>query len=961
MGGTNTFSGGFTLTSGTVKTANVQALGTTAGTLNLNGGTLDLENGFTFPADPISAYNTVVGGNVTIKSGVASGTTGNQYLFGTLSIGADTLTADKGSNVTSGYRVQFGAVTLTGNATLDAENGAFLVVGAGGGSAGLSGNFNLTVQSATTGTGAVSVRGGVNGGTRTSGVTTFASGNNNINGSGGTTILGTTGTTLALNGGSLDLQTTVSSILAYNTTVGGNFTLTANNNTAFTQTLGTLSIGTFNLTTAGMGTTGTNNIAFGPTTLTGNATFNVTNGTSGATSTLTLGALNDGGAAKTITKGGASTLVLNAATTNLIAIDQINISAGNLSVTNATALGTVAGTGVTVDVADGTVFNVGAATLAVGALTNTTGTHAANTGSVTLGANTLTIGSAGTNLSGTFGGVISGTGGITKAGSGMETFSGANSYSGATTLNAGTLTGTQTSGTPFGTGNVVLNGGTLSLAQSASGANVVTGANTAAATTFTYGGGATLQLTKNGTSLSYTIGNTTATANSVLSRAAGTNGTLVLGVTALSNLQSSEQFIVNGESVAANKNGASSSAGIYDASMVAQDSATGGSFVAADIAINGGFKLAAYTTHSGSTFTTAANEIADVTTANTITDGGGHAYAMRVGAVAAALSGTVTINGNASSSTNSGIAGLILNPTATASTISGGTLAFGSSEPAVYVSSGAGGGSISSAMTGTAGLTKFGPGTLSLSGSNTGLTGAINVNQGTLRANSTIGITTTTVSVNSGGTLGGNGTIANTAALVTVKSGGTIAAGNGGNATDSTNIGKLTTGAESWSAGGIYSWKINSVGATGAVDSITNAGGIAGTNWDSIAMSALTVPTSGFTIAPVGTLTGVANGHYNWIIAQDSGTLTGASVSPGTNVLGSLFTLDTSNLSVNGGADPVASSAFTLEFLTDGSNKDLVLSYNAAPEPGTAMLVLAGVVPMLSDRRRRTKQTRSAK
>jgi autotransporter-associated beta strand protein len=58
-------------------------------------------------------------------------------------------------------------------------------------------------------------------------------------------------------------------------------------------------------------------------------------------------------------------------------------------------------------------------------------------GNVTLGSGTLTTGA--TNASTTYGGVVSGSGGLTKTGTGTLTLSGPNSYTGTTRINAGTL------------------------------------------------------------------------------------------------------------------------------------------------------------------------------------------------------------------------------------------------------------------------------------------------------------------------------------------------------------------------------------------------------------------------------------------------------------------------------------------------------------------------------------------
>ena len=56
----------------------------------------------------------------------------------------------------------------------------------------------------------------------------------------------------------------------------------------------------------------------------------------------------------------------------------------------------------------------------------------------------------------TMGGIIAGTGGLTKSGSGRLTINGNNSYSGATSLNAGTVA--IGSDTAFGTSAVKLGG-----------------------------------------------------------------------------------------------------------------------------------------------------------------------------------------------------------------------------------------------------------------------------------------------------------------------------------------------------------------------------------------------------------------------------------------------------------------------------------------------------------------------
>jgi autotransporter-associated beta strand protein len=83
----------------------------------------------------------------------------------------------------------------------------------------------------------------------------------------------------------------------------------------------------------------------------------------------------------------------------------------------------------------------------------------AGAGSILLGGNTLTIGS--NNQSTTFSGVTQGTGGMSKTGTGTLTLSGANSYSGGTTVSAGVLNVSNPTGSGTGTGPVNVDTGTL--------------------------------------------------------------------------------------------------------------------------------------------------------------------------------------------------------------------------------------------------------------------------------------------------------------------------------------------------------------------------------------------------------------------------------------------------------------------------------------------------------------------
>ena len=165
-----------------------------------------------------------------------------------------------------------------------------------------------------------------------------------------------------------------------------------------------------------------------------------------------------------LTKKGAGTVVLNGADTYT---GGTNVNAGSLKLG---ATGSLADTGA-VTVAGGAALDLTSHAETVGSL--------AGGGSVNLGTRTVTTG--GNNTSTEFSGVVSGSGGVVKQGTGTFTLSGANDYSGGTLVSGGTVvvannvalgTGTATVGaggtlkvddnTSLGNALLLLDGSTLS-------------------------------------------------------------------------------------------------------------------------------------------------------------------------------------------------------------------------------------------------------------------------------------------------------------------------------------------------------------------------------------------------------------------------------------------------------------------------------------------------------------------
>jgi YVTN family beta-propeller protein/autotransporter-associated beta strand protein len=160
--------------------------------------------------------------------------------------------------------------------------------------------------------------------------------------------------------------------------------------------------------------------------------------TNGNSATLSGGISGAG----SLTKSGVGTLTLAAASTYTGAT-LVNMGTLQAGIVNAFA--------------PASAFTVASgATLALNGFNQTIGSLA-GAGNVTLGSAILTTGND--NTSTTFSGVLSGTGGLAKIGSGTLSLTGANAYSGGTTISGGLINFTAASN--FGTGAITLNGGGL--------------------------------------------------------------------------------------------------------------------------------------------------------------------------------------------------------------------------------------------------------------------------------------------------------------------------------------------------------------------------------------------------------------------------------------------------------------------------------------------------------------------
>ncbi|MBU6158917.1 MAG: autotransporter-associated beta strand repeat-containing protein [Bacteroidetes bacterium] len=568
-------------------------------------------------------------------------------------------------------------------------------------------------------------------------------------------------------------------------------------------------------------------------------------------------------------------------------------------------------------------------------------------GNIDNGGNLLTIG--GSNATTISTGVISGTGGLTKVGTGTLTLSGANTFTGAVSVDAGVLNIQNATGTGTTAGGVVVaSGAALELQGGITvGAETLTINNTGVSNggslrnisgNNTWGG--TVTLSTNAVRINSDAGTLTLNASNSITATnigltvggagnitiSGTittgNGTLTKDGSGTATLSGANTF-TGGATLSAgtlNINNASAlgtTAGAFTINGGTIDNTTGASITTSNYSMNWGADVNFTGTQSLNLGTGAVNMSASrqvTVNGNTLTVGGG-------------------ISGASSNLTKAGAGNLVLSGANTyggTTTISGGTLTLGAANAlpntALTISSGAtfamegfsetvasisGAGTISSSsgtptltcgdansttFSGTIGggaiaLTKTGTGALTLSGANT-YTGLTTISAGTLILGnpSALGGTTNGTSITSGAVLDLNGTNYSNAEALTVNGTGIS---NGGaiinsSSTGATYAGLLTLGSTSSIIGGTGTISISNTGTiTGATFGLT-LGGAQGGSIASI----------------IGTTTGTLTkqGAGTWTLSGANTYTGGTTINDGTITLGGLNAL------------PISSSAGTIRF-----------------------------------------------
>ncbi|MGN7613200.1 autotransporter-associated beta strand repeat-containing protein, partial [Magnetococcales bacterium HHB-1] len=860
LSGTNTYSGGATISAGTLQ-GNSNSL---PGDIENNGTLIFDQNSSGTFSGSISGTGaltsigsstlTISGSNsytglTTISAGKLIATNDNALGStdaGTTIASGATLQADNmstaetftvsgpGKSNGGALRVFNGATTLSGNITLDGD--ASFYAGSNTSlslTSVISGAFGINK----TGNGTISFAGD----NTYTGETTVSSGTLEISHS---SALGTTdGATTVASGATLKLGTGLT--ISENLTISGT---------------GYSSAGVLNMTGSGTSTvSGTVSLAADSTINTGSgSTLNVTGQVSGNFA---------------LTKNGAGTLTLEN-TSNSSATGDISVESGTLEVASDSAL-----TGGTLTLNGGTLSVTGSTTV---------------DNAVVIGSSNGTVE---TTADVTASGVFSGSGSLTKVGTGTLTLSGSNSYEGGTTISAGKLVAAHNDS--LGTGSATLEAATLGLSGSTTSiGNAITlsgnGTFDAATDTTLSGvisdGSGSFSLTKTGAStltLSGTNsydGGTTISAGTLQVTAESLPGDVVNNSTLIFAQESNGTY-----SGSISGTGALISSGSNTLTISGSNSYTGLTTISAGklIATNDN---ALGSTDAGTTIASGATLQADnISTAETFTVSGpgkSNGGALRVFNGATTLSGDITLGADASfyAGSNTSL-------------------------------------SLTSVISGAFGINKTGNGTISFAGDNT-YTGETTVSSGTLEIShsSALGTTDGATTVASGATLKlGTG--------LTISENLTIS-GTGYSSAGALNM----TGSGSSTVSGTVSLAADSTINTGSGSTLNVTGQVSGN-------FALTKNGAGTL-----TLENTNNSSATGDISVESGTLEVVSDSA---LTGGTLTLNGGALSVTGNttvdnAVVIGSSNGTVETTADVTASGVFSGSGSLTKVGTGTLTLSG-------------------
>ncbi|MCE9629092.1 MAG: autotransporter-associated beta strand repeat-containing protein [Planctomycetia bacterium] len=1008
----NTYTGYTSVNAGTLEFAN-NALGTT-GRVYVSGGSLrwatgntqDISSRLWFTSGSTSTFDTN-GNNVTFATGVGGTTSGilaksgggtltlsasNSYTGGTLVNAGTILLGNARSLGTGTATIQGGVLDLNSQSITNAvvltsgtlAGGSFeasqLTPTAGTVSATLSGG---TLTKSTAGTVVLTASNSHTGGTRVNaGTLSFVT---NALGSGTVTVSG--GTLQWAAGNTQDVSSRVALVNATTATFDTN-----GNDVTFGSSIG-------GATTASVVKAGNGSLTLSASnTFTGNTT--VSAGVLALSGSGKIyGGVNNGTAVVTVSSG--AVLEFDKWDSGFAdwgkgSFGQLFFSANQLVVNGGTLRNTLSNSSLAPAAGDGRAFTIGALGATLESTAGQTWYVNEDSRSYPLASNggLLTLGGAG---NGEMKKVVPGTGGVAMAGSGTWTLSAANTYSGNTSISAGTLqiggTGVLGNGSYAG---AIANAGTLAVATSRnqtlggaisgvgslaksgagvltlSGSNFYTGGTQVMAGTveFANGGlGGSGTIAMGGGGLRWASGNT----QDVSSRLALVNATTATFDTNGNNAQF-------GSSVGGATTAAFVKAGAGTLTLSASNTWTGNTTVSAGVlAISGGGKIYSGTTNQLAVVTVNSGAVLEFDKWDSgFADWGKGSFgqltfnALRLVVNGGTLRNTLSNSSLAPAANDGrvftvGALGATLESTAGQTWYVNSDSRFGSlaSNGGLLTLGGAGDGDMKNIVPGTGGLSKVGSGTWSLSAANT-YSGATTINAGRLlvaaagQINSTSGITldgmgaelkynsatalTRPISFSgSGGTLSGTGVIGSALAL------GTNAILSPGN-----SPGILTgTGGVAWNPGGTYAWEMNALSGT------------AGTNWDLLAVTAggldlSSLSTSNRFTLDLITLTGsnsagpldigyVAGSTYEFLIASYNSLSVPGSFSTAANSdLTGLFTISLGNWQ---GTKPSLSD-MSVKVNSTGTGLALVI----VPEPGAVALagigvVIAGLVALRSRRR----------